>query len=433
MKVNLKTLGCRLNEAESEAWAHQFQSAGHTIVRSPIEAELIILNTCAVTHEAGRKSRQMIRRLHRGNPEAKLVVSGCYATLEREQTAAELGVDLVLSNSDKDRLFDLIQETLIPGAMPAAAAEPGEAALFRQGRQRAFIKVQDGCRYRCTFCVVTLARGEEKSRPPDSIIDEINGLHRQGIQEVILTGVHLGGYGADLGIRLEDLLRRILDRTEVPRIRLGSLEPWDLPDSFFRLFCDPRLMPHLHLPLQSGSDSVLRRMARRCKTADFMRLADQAQVQIEDLNLSTDIIVGFPGESEQEWQESLSTIEKIGFGQIHIFTYSPRRGTAAAAFPNPVSRAEKKQRSQDLNKLAARMQDAIFKRYLGRRLPVLCEASPEGQSVGNPTISGYTPNFLRVSLRAEAGLENTIQPVLLERISAQGGSLEGRVDPSPIS
>jgi threonylcarbamoyladenosine tRNA methylthiotransferase MtaB len=434
MKVNLKTLGCRLNEAESETWANQFLTAGHAIVRSPEQADLIVLNTCAVTTEAGRKSRQMIRRLHRGNPTAKLVVSGCYATLEAEQAAAEIGVDLVIANQDKHRLVTLVKERLIPDAMPAVAAEPGQVSLFRQGRQRAFIKVQDGCRYRCTFCIVTVARGEEKSRPVDQIIDQINLLQSQGIHEIILTGVHLGGYGSEFGGGLDRLIQRILERTQIPRIRLGSLEPWDLPGSFFKLFRDSRLMPHLHLPLQSGSDSVLRRMARRCRTEDFMRLADQARSEIDDLNLTTDIIVGFPGETEGEWQESLANIEKIGFGHIHIFPYSARNGTKAARLPNPVPRAEKKKRIQILHQLAESMKRNTFRRYLGRQFPVLWEALPGDSDQSAPpgnTLSGYTPNFLRVSAPSVHGLENTIKMVRLTEILDSSNGLLGQFDVCP--
>ncbi|MGH8474322.1 MAG: tRNA (N(6)-L-threonylcarbamoyladenosine(37)-C(2))-methylthiotransferase MtaB [Methylococcales bacterium] len=427
MKVNLKTLGCRLNEAESESWANQFQLAGHSIVRSPGEADLIVLNTCAVTNEAERKSRQMIRRLNRANPGAKLVVSGCYATLQAEQAAAELGVDLVILNQDKHRLVDRVKERVIPEAMPIAAEEHARASLFQRGRQRAFVKVQDGCRYRCTFCIVTVARGEEKSRPVDSIVDEIKRLHAQGIQEVILTGVHLGGYGIQFGIGLDRLIREILDGTEIPRIRLGSLEPWDIPDSFFKLFEDSRMMPHLHLPLQSASDSVLRRMARRCKAGDFMRLAERARSEVADINLTTDILVGFPGETEQEWRESLANIEKIGFAQIHIFTYSQRPGTKAAGFANQVSHAEKKRRSQALHELSESMKNSTMKRYLGRQFPVLWEVSPDDPACTDNSVGGYTPNFLRVSVPAMPGLENSIRRVLLTGILDSGSGFQGQI------
>jgi len=343
MQIHLKTLGCRLNEAELENWAQNFQKHGHQICREPDQADLIILNSCAVTQEAVRKSRQLIRRIHRDNPKAKLVVSGCYATLNESEAAQLLGVDLIISNKDKQRLVEKVLNELNLHAMPQSATEPAEISLFTRGRQRAFVKVQDGCRYRCTFCIVTVARGEEKSRPVDQIIDEINRLHEQGIQEVILTGVHLGGYGSDIQLRLTDLIQSILTETAIPRLRLGSLEPWELPDSFFQLFQNPRLLPHLHLPLQSGADTVLCRMARRCKTAEFRQMVEQARTEIPFFNITTDIIVGFPGETEQEWQESLEFIEETGFSHIHIFTYSPRQGTKAATLPNAVPNALKKQ------------------------------------------------------------------------------------------
>ncbi|MCK4494495.1 MAG: radical SAM protein, partial [Methylococcales bacterium] len=255
MLIHLKALGCRLNEAELETWAQSFHQLGHQISPELNQADVVILNSCAVTQEAARKSRQLIRRLHHENPTAKLVVSGCYATLNETEAAQLLGVDLVISNQDKAQLVEKTLAELNLNTMPTMATEPAEHTLFRRGRQRAFIKVQDGCRYHCTFCIVTVARGEEKSRHLQTIIDEINQLHQQGINEVILTGVHLGGYGSEINVTLFTLIECILEQTQIPRLRLGSLEPWDLPEHFFSLFQNPRLMPHLHLPLQSGCDS----------------------------------------------------------------------------------------------------------------------------------------------------------------------------------
>lgn len=417
MQVHLKTLGCRLNEAELENWARGFQQQGHRITREQSEADLIVLNSCAVTGEAVRKSRQSVRRLHRDNPHAKLVLSGCYATLHQDEAAQLLGVDLVVGNKDKDNLVDLALAELNLDAMPVMAAEPGEVALFSRGRQRAFVKVQDGCRYRCTFCIVTEARGSERSRPIDEVVDEINTLHRQGVQEAILTGVHLGGYGSDLNTHLGALIQTILDRTEIPRLRLGSLEPWDLPDGFFKLFENPRLMPHLHLPLQSGSDTVLRRMARRCKTAEFAAIAQEAREKIPNFNLTTDIIVGFPGETEQEWQETLAFIARIGFGQIHIFSYSPRTGTKAANMPNPVAEAVKKQRSRELHVLAETLKQQTFARYLGKVFPVLWEGQIQALENGWQKVCGYTPNYLRVAAEVHdsQALVNRLLPALLKQ------------------
>ena len=410
MLVHLKTLGCRLNEAELETWAKSFRKYGHGITRQPENADLIVINSCAVTQDAARKSRQLIRRIHRSNPEAKLVVSGCYATLNQEEAEQLMGVDLVVGNPDKDQLVTKALTELNMDAMPAMSTEPGEVSLFSRGRQRAFVKVQDGCRYRCTFCIVTVARGIERSRPIQDVIDEINSLHRQGIHEAIITGVHLGGYGSDTGENLSNLIKAILSETSIPRLRLGSLEPWELPEDFFELFDNPRLMPHLHLPLQSGSDSVLRRMARRCKTEEFSAIVERLRSNIPHFNITTDIIVGFPGETEQEWRESFDYIERTGFGHIHIFTYSRREGTKAATLAGQVNNEVKKQRSQQLQQLAESMKREFFQANLGCEYQVLWEARTETGTDGKQLIFGYTPNYLRVACELEpsCSLENRI-------------------------
>jgi len=397
MQIHLKTLGCRLNEAELETWAQAFQKQGHQITRQAENAHVVVINSCAVTQDAARKSRQMIRRIHRDNPQAKLVVSGCYATLNQDEAASLLGVDLVVSNKDKDQLVETTLSQLNMSTMPAMSTEPAEISLFTRGRQRAFVKVQDGCRYRCTFCIVTVARGEESSRPVQTVIDEINELHNQGINEVILTGVHLGGYGSDLDNTLSDLIKAILTHTDIPRLRLGSLEPWELPADFFELFDNPRLMPHLHLPLQSGSDTVLRRMARRCKTEEFASIVNQLRQQIPHFNITTDIIVGFPGETEQEWQDSFNFIKQTGFGHIHIFTYSRREGTKAAGLPDQIPEAIKKQRSQQLHELANEMKRQFNQANLGQTFPVLWEGYSEPLPNNQHRVFGYTPNYLRVA------------------------------------
>ncbi len=430
MQIHLRTLGCRLNEAELETWAQAFQSAGHQITREINTADVAIINSCAVTADAARKSRQLIRRIHRENPQAKLVVSGCYATLNEEEAAQLLGVDLVISNKNKNQLVEQTLKSLNLTTMPAMSTEPGETSLFSRGRQRAFIKVQDGCRYRCTFCIVTVARGEEESRPIQIIIDEINSLHQQGINEVILTGVHLGGYGGDIESNLSALILTILDKTTVPRIRLGSLEPWELPENFFHLFDNPRLMPHLHLPLQSGSDTVLKRMARRCKTSEFAKIVKQARETVPNFNITTDIIVGFPGETDEEWQQSYDFIKKTGFGHIHIFTYSSREGTKAAKLPNPVNNAIKKQRSQQLHKLAETMKNQFIAKNIGQGFKVLWEGQKELLDNGKQRVYGYTPNYLKVSceISIEKNIENQI--IKTQLLSVENNLINGRLLPS---
>ncbi len=419
MYIYLKTLGCRLNEAELETWAQAFQKAAHQITRDVHQAHVVIINSCAVTADAARKSRQLIRRTHRDNPTAKLVVSGCYATLNEDEAAQLMGVDLVISNKDKDQLVEQTLSALNLASMPAMSTEPGETALFSRGRQRAFIKVQDGCRYRCTFCIVTVARGEESSRPISEVIAEINNLHQQGINEFILTGVHLGGYGSDIDCNLSELITQILDNTDIPRLRLGSLEPWELPADFFSLFKNPRLMPHLHLPLQSGSDSVLRRMARRCKTEEFAEIVKQARTQIPHFNITTDIIVGFPGETEQEWQESFDFIKKTGFGHIHIFTYSSREGTKAATLPGQVNNEIKKQRSRLLHDLAEKMKQQFAEENLQHSYDILWEGHTQEIDKNQQRVFGYTPNYLRVACKTAKteSIENKIISAKLDSVN----------------
>ncbi|MCG6966175.1 MAG: tRNA (N(6)-L-threonylcarbamoyladenosine(37)-C(2))-methylthiotransferase MtaB [Chromatiaceae bacterium] len=421
MRVFLQTLGCRLNEAELEGWSRDCRERGFTVTRDAEQADLVVVNTCAVTGESVRKSRQLIRRAQRANPRAKLVVSGCYASLSPTQAAGEFGVDLIVPNSDKDRLISIAAERLDLPVMPETATAPGENALLARGRHRAFVKVQDGCRYRCTFCIVTKARGDERSRPVAEVVDEVNRVHADGVQEIVLAGVHLGGYGSDVNSDLRALVETVLAGTSIPRVRLGSLEPWELPDGFWSLFDDPRLMPHLHLPIQSGADSVLRRMSRRCRTNEFRDLVEQARQAVDGFNVTTDIIVGFPGETDEEWRQSLRFAEQMAFGHIHIFAYSARAGTKAAALPDQLSRDTKRERSRRLHEVARQGCRQALERAVGREFLVLVEG--RGGDAGS--WSGYTPNYLRVEFADSAGrdLENRIVRVRVRGISDDGERL----------
>ena len=416
MLVALTSLGCRLNEAELEHWAAGFQADGHQLTNSVDNADLVVVNTCAVTREAAKKSRQLIRRSHRRNAKAKLVVSGCYAGLQPDIKNEFAGIDLIIGNPEKDRLVDIVKQRLAIDSMPGLATEPAEAALFARGRNRAFVKVQDGCRHKCTFCIVTVARGEERSRNIGDIVAEINRLHAQCILEVILTGVHIGGYGNDLDTDLPALIKAILAETDIPRVRLGSVEPWNLDEDFFSLFDDPRFMPHLHLPLQSGSDTVLRRMGRRCKTTDFANLVRTAKERIPDMNVTTDVIAGFPGETDEEWQRTLDFCQVMGFSHIHVFPYSRRKGTRAAILSGHVPVEVKKHRCRQLHLLAQQLKHDFMKRYAGRSFPVLVES--DTGAINDQTVRfGYSPNYLRVAIPVADGAAypNTIKTVHIER------------------
>ncbi len=430
MRVFLRALGCRLNEAELQLWSQQLLDSGHQLT-SLKDAELLILNSCAVTGEAARKSRQLIRRLHRENPKAHMVVTGCYVSLEAKKVEAILGVDLVVANPDKEQLICIVNEyfqldkQILP-TMPSFATEPGESALFVRNRDRAFIKIQDGCRYRCSYCIVTVARGEERSRSVEDIINEINTYVQQGIVEVVLTGVHVGGYGSDLNLSLMQLVQSILVNTDIKRLRFASVEPWDLPEQFFELFSNPRLMPHMHLPLQSGSDRILKRMARRCDQKSFTALIRRAREVTVNFNVTTDIIVGFPGESDKDWEESLDFIQKTGFGHIHIFNYSHREGTKAAKFAEQVPAVIKKLRCKELAEIANQMKQEKLGDMLGREAEVLWESGKKKISDINNQFSGYTPNYFRVIIETSADISGLVLPVTIDKLSADSTSLTAK-------
>ena len=426
MRVHIKTLGCRLNEAELEIWAREFEVAGCKIVAELERADLLILNSCAVTQDAVRKSRGLVRKLLRENPKAKVILSGCYATLESGE-AESLGVDLIVSNRDKHRLVDIALEQL--PSKPAIAdfeASP-EPTLFRMGRHRGFIKVQDGCRHHCSYCIVTLARGEERSRKIDEILRQIQEHEDQGIGEVVLTGVHLGGYGSDLNSNLCLLIEAILKKTRIPRIRLGSLEPWDISEGFIELFQNPRLMPHLHLPIQSGSDAILKRMARRTRRGDFLELVHRLRSGVAHMNITTDIIVGFPGESDLDWAQTLEIAKLADFGDIHIFSFSPRSGTAAALMDHQVASDIKSSRSRELHQTNQAQKIARMTRLAGETREVLFEAH---QNQGKQDlISGYTTDYHRLAVVLPSGeaspLSYTIRTVKITGVDEKSACLTG--------
>ncbi|MDW8317692.1 MAG: tRNA (N(6)-L-threonylcarbamoyladenosine(37)-C(2))-methylthiotransferase MtaB [Anaerolineae bacterium] len=428
MKVFLETLGCRLNYSEMEALGRQLAAAGHQVVGTPEQADVCVLNTCAVTAEAARKSRQTARRLARANPSARLAITGCYATLAPAEVGGLPNVRLVVENRRKEQLAELLEpwsaeldgeqwRRLAPEAPPQAPT-----------RTRAFVKVQDGCNNRCTFCIVTVARGEERSRPIADIVAEIRRLEAEGYQEAVLTGVHLGGYGRDLGASLHQLVAALLEGTSLPRLRLSSLEPWDLSPPFFDLWPQSggRLCPHLHLPAQSGSDAVLRRMARRNRSDDFRRLAAEARARIPDLVLTTDIIVGFPGETTADLDATLEFIREMRFAHVHVFPYSPRAGTAAARFPDQVPVEERRRRVDAVETVAAATGEEVRRAFLGQVRPVLWEQVEPANGAG-PVWQGLTDNYLRVHTTAPPHLDlaNRITPARL--LALEAGSIRAEL------
>jgi threonylcarbamoyladenosine tRNA methylthiotransferase MtaB len=423
MKVYLDSVGCRLNQSEIETCARQFRHAGHSLVADPAAADLMVLNTCAVTAAAAADSRQKVRQAHRaGVP--RIVVTGCLATLEPEALGRLPGVTAVIPNSAKDRLVpDLLEIDL-----PDFDREPVERQPLPGGRRktRAYIKAQDGCDNKCTFCITTVARGRSRSRPARTVIADIRAAREGGAQEAVLTGVHLGSWGQDFEKRLHlaDLVTAILEQTDVPRLRLSSLEPWDLAPAFFDLWQDPRLCRHLHLPLQSGSAATLRRMARKTTPRRFAALVEAARQRIPGVAVTTDVIAGFPGESRAEFAETLAFVEGLEFAGAHAFPYSERDGTAAAGMPGALPPAERRARAAALRAVTAESAARYQAGFVGAELDVLWEAvQPAPDRAWQ--VSGLTDNYLRVHALASQPLWNQITPTRLT--AAAPGGLTGRI------
>jgi threonylcarbamoyladenosine tRNA methylthiotransferase MtaB len=420
MRVHLETLGCRLNISETEALARRFSQAGHRMVGEGETADLCVVNTCTVTHIADRKSRQAVRRLARTHPGAQIVVTGCYAQMAPEALRRMPEVDLIVSNEDKDRLIEIISNCFsFPGV---TSLQPLASSLQLPGSHtRAFLKVQDGCDSRCAFCVIALARGRGRSRPLAEVLAEVQTLLAAGYREIVLSGVHLGSYGHDLGQPegLARLIRSLLHETPVQRLRLSSLEPWDIEPDFFNLWQDPRLCCHLHLPLQSGCDATLRRMARRTTTAQFAALVEAARLAIPDLSVTTDIMVGFPGESEEEFASSLSFVAGMEFSGLHVFPFSARPGTAAARMLNQVPPEVIRARGAAMREVGTRSGQRFRQGFVGRIMEILWESS--GKEPGQRDLwEGLTDNYIRVTTRSQACLRNVVTRTHLTQVTTQG-------------
>ncbi len=419
MKIYLDTIGCRLNQSEIERIARQFCAAGHEIVATAGKADLAVINTCTVTSQAASDSRGKIRAAARLGA-GKIVVTGCWVTLEPEAAAALPGVKKIIHNGRKDSLvadvLDLPVETF--------DLEPLTRALLPGLRQRtrAFIKVQDGCDNACTFCITRIARGPGRSRSITDILADIQSALAGGTKEIVLTGVHLGSWGQDFGKSLGELVTAILQRTDVPRLRLSSLEPWDLEADFFSLWRDSRLCRHLHLPLQAGSASVLRRMARKTTPEAYAALVATARMAILDVAITTDVITGFPGETQAEFDETLDFVRRMDFTRGHVFTYSPRPGTAAARMDGQVRPEVRKARNAVLRAAFAESERTYHQKFLGQTLSVLWETIAQ---VGEQSwlMEGLTDNYLRVTAVTPQPRWNQIDCVKLAALAGEPGDI----------
>lgn len=410
LRVYLTALGCKLNQSEVESWARRLAALGCEVVESPADADLCIVNTCTVTHVAARKSRQRVRRCTHANPQAQVVVTGCFAEINPAEAAQLPGVSLVLGTAGKERLVENVGEWLGLSRTEIRAGIQRVPTIHT----RAFVKIQDGCDNACTYCIVRVARGRQRSRPMRAILDEILEREAEGYQEIVLTGVHIGAYGRERGETLADLVRAILAHTQFPRLRLSSIEPWDLASDLIGLWENPRLCRHLHLPLQSGFDATLERMNRRYTTAQYRDLIRSARAAIPDLAVTTDVIVGFPGESEQEFATSAEFAASMDFARIHVFPFSARPGTVAAAMPDQVSPQTKKARVEHMCATAMQSARKFQCRFIGRTMDVLWENRKAGQW------NGLTDNYIRVWVKSSQNLANHMLPVRLLEWTNQG-------------
>lgn len=415
MKIALDTLGCKLNQAETELVARQLAEAGHKLVSLVDEADVYILNTCTVTQTADAKSRHLLRLAHRRNPGALLVATGCYAQrLPRELSQIE-GVGLVVGNGAKADLLRLLP--VLPGNDACSDVpthiEKGLAKHCLVLKTRAFLKIQHGCNSACSYCIVPLVRGREQSQPVNQIVAEVRHMAADGYKEVVLTGTNVGLYHHN-GDRLKELLENILAETDVVRLRLSSLQPREITAGLIRLWHNRRLCPHFHLSLQSGSGGVLRRMKRGYSVSEYQQAVSLLRAMVSDVAITTDIIVGFPGETDEEFEESYNFCRQMEFARIHVFAYSPRQGTSAARLPHQVSEKVKKQRSQQMLALHKESARSFSQRFLGKTMTVLWEQPSDG------LWSGLTDNYIKVYTQSNEDLTNKLLPVKLVEVRGDG-------------
>ena len=440
--VAIVTQGCKLNQADSQVMAQEFANAGYLMVDAASGPRVLVVNTCTVTGAADAKARQALRAARRSNPETLVVATGCYAERAPGDLEELAAVSLVVGNTGKDRLVSLVtaalenQGALGPVGPPAPAPDPSPAFgtavttplwLTQTGRTRAMIKIQEGCDQICAYCIVPKVRGRERSISPADLISRINECQDQGFQEVVLTGTQLGSYGFDLpGSSLTSLLAAILAETSVPRIRVSSLQAQELNAGLLDLWRDSRLGPHFHIPLQSGSDDVLRSMRRRYDTGRFASAVESVRQTVPDSGITTDIIVGFPGETDDMFQTGLDFAASQEFSAIHAFPFSPRPGTSAYHHRSQTPETVKKARMSEMLRLAAETSGRFRRQRLGQTYPVLWESSVPGDASGGPRLwSGLTHNYLRVHGNSPRELGNAITPALL--VGGDGSRLDAQI------
>lgn len=429
--VSFITLGCKVNQYDSDAMRTLFLQRGYRQAQPDEEADVYVVNTCSVTGEGDRKSRQMVRRIRRNHPNALIAVSGCYAQLD-SKTLAQMGAaNVIVGTRHRNSIVDYIEEAAqhkdqvfneVGDIMHEKGFENMEVEPEGELTTRAFIKVQEGCNNFCTYCVIPYARGPLKSRNMEDAVREVERMVRYGYREIVLTGIHLGNYGKDLhdGSSLATLVAALLKIPDLKRIRLGSVESVELSDDLVRLMMtEPKVCRHLHLPIQSGSEEVLQRMHRHYTLQQFKDLIRGLRERIPGLALTTDLIVGFPGETEENFQETLETLKEIQFSDIHVFPYSPRLGTPAASYPNQVNGAVKHERVRRVKALEAPINEAWRRSFIGRVVRVIAEQKKDGY------FEGLSDEYIRVSIKSPHVQRGKMYDIKIEGLTSDG--LEGTV------
>ena len=415
------TLGCKLNIADSEAMARRLRDAGWDVVDRVKEAEAVIVNTCSVTHVADQKSRHLVRMARRIAPNATVALTGCLLQTAPPEKLDDLAADLVYRQPEQSTLVDRIIELrggvprVVAPARLAEAVQDASTPVRPAYRTRAFIAAQEGCNDVCAFCIIPRTRGRERSRSVAWVVAEAQKREAEGVQEIVITGTQLGHYGSDVGVRLYDLMKALLAETSIPRIRMSSVQPQDLDGDLVALWDDSRLCRHYHLALQSGSETVLRRMRRRYTQDEYRRAVHRLRQAIPDIAITTDVIAGFPGETDAEFGECLAFCEEMAFAGIHVFPYSQRSGTVAHKLPGQVAEHAKKQRVHRIIDLASGMSNAYRRRYLDRTTLVLWEARRDGD-----LWEGLTDTYVRVRAGSAADLTNRITPVRIVALGEDG-------------
>lgn len=418
-KIAFITLGCKVNLYDTEAMAELFTEKGYEVVDFEEYADVYLINTCTVTNLGDKKSRQMIRRAKRINPNSVVVATGCYAQVASEEVAKIEGINIVIGTKNRSEIVETVENYVdengvvnnVSDIMGEKEFEPLQISRLTN-RTRAYIKIQEGCNRYCTYCIIPYARGPIRSRKPEEVIEEIKKLAENGFKEVVLTGIHVASYGLDLGnITLADIIEKVHSVNGIERIRFSSMEPLAIDDDFVaRMAKLPKVCDHYHLSLQSGCNRTLKRMNRKYNAEQYAEACERLRNAFPNVAITTDIIVGFPDETEEDFKESLAFAKKMKLDKIHTFPYSPKKGTPAAKMKNQISGDVKSQRSKEMIALSDKMNIDFLNNNIGKTVPVLFE------DMENGFWQGHTTNYIKVLVKSDENLNNKIVDVKLDKI-----------------